>query len=260
MKADIKHLEFIHDTLRVDGNPKSPFWFMGLEEGTGDDSRSADEHIHAQYVSAVDQQENGPVEFRYARKLESLQATFAGYIKLLLSVTDAEHAPSRPWTKDDVFDYQRNKLGCVETEEYSSCLVELFPLPRHSHNDWLYGEIASRPELSFLASPATYASHALAISRGPLFIEKVKEFKPRVLFCFGADGRNALSPLINSSLIKIELKCKRGQSSLQAHASYIDTTLVIFSYHPGRFLPDDYWRELGQEVVVLLNNPQSAVA
>jgi len=34
------------------------------------------------------------------------------------------------WTKNDVLNYQRNKLGTLTVEEYSTCLLELFPLPR----------------------------------------------------------------------------------------------------------------------------------
>lgn len=247
----LEQLTVVLKTIQMQGNPDAPYWFMGLEEGT-DASKSAEVQIKEQYDAANHQKEHSVVPLGYARELKTYQPTWGGYIKLLLSLRDSVEASSVQWDKADVLDYQRNILGDLAVTPYGTALLELFPLPRKCHNSWVYEKLADQPGLEFLATPQTFAEYPLVKSRASSIVEKVEEHQPRVLFCFGRDGENALTPELKSKVTELSVKKNDEGGVMSASIGTIQSTVVVFCNHPGSFPTDLYWRELGKEVAQFL--------
>ena len=110
MEARLDQLEMVLKTIAMQGNPNSPFWFMGLEEST-DVEISADDQILKQYRVAMAQNNGVPAALTAARERTTYLPSWGGYIKLLFSVRDALLGSGARWCSEDVKDYQRNKLG-----------------------------------------------------------------------------------------------------------------------------------------------------
>ena len=248
VEARLDQLELVLKTISIQGSPKAPFWFMGLEESTCP-TISADEQICFQYKSALEQTK-GPVELTYARELRKYQPTWAGYIKLMFSVRDAAGDSTTPWIKDDVLDYQFNKLGSLDTtDQYSASLLELFPLPRKSRrkHGWIYGDIANRPGMEFLSTKRSFSAHPWVRGRADLILETVKKHQPRVLFVCGKDGEYALRHLVDKVRLFDVIKNDKKEIASVPIGQW-GSTRIVFAYHPTSFQEDRYWRELGSVV------------
>ena len=244
MEARLDQLQLVLKTIAKQGNPQSPYWFMGLEEST-DPNYTADQQILTQYQTASEQAAGKIIPLSYARVRKAYQPTWGGYIKLLLSVRDAVEGPQSEWTTNDVLHYQRNVLGDSDIQEYSTCLLELSPLPRKTRgHPWVYGDIADRPGMEFLSSYESFSAYQLVKDRASLIIDEVENYKPRVLFVFGKDGEFALRDKVED-LVSYEVVKSDSGRSMPAYIGTLDSTLVVFSYHPAYRPITTYWRRLG---------------
>ena len=253
MDVQLKHIELVQNTFRMFGDPDSPFWFLGLEEST-DPELSADEQIQAQYRASLEQNKLHKVPLSYARVRPTYQRTWGGYIKLLLSVKNNLSPSEKNWTDRDVMEYQRKRLGALGKDEFGSCLMELYPLPRKTRSHpWVYSEIANRPGLEFLSSHSKYKNHISTKNRSEILLSHVEQHKPRALFCFGADCRKYFGMRLNTKLEPLSIDNGVGRKHLPAFKASVGSTQIVFSYHPAAFgVSDDYWRNLGTVVALSL--------
>lgn len=268
MAVQIQHLEFIHNTVRMFGNPASPFWLLGLEESTDSDI-SADDQIlkqHSESEKLIREgmvplfQDNIPSRFLgtcpESSSTPTYQRTWGGYIKLLLSLENAQSASQTPWTLNDVREYQRSRLGSLKEDSLGSCLMELYPLPRKTRaHAWRYKEISHRPGLEFLASPATYKKHPLATGRARSLIAQVRTHQPKALFCFGSDCRHQITRHVDGPVTKYLIERSTEKEPLPIYTARAGATLIICSHHPvAPGVTDRYWRELGKFSADLLHD------
>lgn len=243
-KVRADQLALVLETISMQGSPDSPFWFMGLEEGTNPEI-SADEQILNQLHVAEHQLNNGPIGLDYARERRTLQPTWCGYIKLLLSMRDGIAGSGFQWTESDVLEYQREQLGALVQHEYGSSLLELFPLPRKSRGHrWIYSDVAHRPGMEFLSSVKDFNQHPLVKNRASSILNKVAKHEPRVLFVFGNDGKYALKHRIDN-VMSFQVVKDDQQNTHPAHIGTFNSTLIVFSRHPTSYVTDRHWRELG---------------
>ena len=72
MEARLDQLQLVLKTIAKQGNPQSPYWFMGLEEST-DPNYTADQQILTQYQTASEQAAGKIIPLSYARVRKAYQ-------------------------------------------------------------------------------------------------------------------------------------------------------------------------------------------
>lgn len=140
------------------GNPKSDFWFVGMEEGTGP---SWENHVEPRFHAW---HERGSAQFEDLRGYHeaigvpelfnppvTIQSTWRRLIQTVLAFHGEDATNSQ-----SIASYQANELGRAQGE---TCLPELLPLPARSTGAWPYAHLAD--ELPFLATRALYREQTL---------------------------------------------------------------------------------------------------
>jgi len=98
--------------------------------------------------------------------------------------------------------------------------------------------------MEFLRSYESFSDYHLVKDRASLIIDEVENYNPRVLFVFAKDGELALRDKIEDLNSYEVVKSDNGRS-MPAHIGTLDSTLVVFSYHPAYRPITTYWRRLG---------------
>lgn len=269
-----RDIEFLHDTFVLFGNPAADFWFLGLEEGDHPETGKVDEFVFHQRAKAeyykrlgvadlreivffgndlasdskyryldrpADKSDLNPSKFNY-------QKTWGGYSKLLFATANAGSHGEMPWTMADLLQYQGKSLGSASVGHApaSSCLMELFPLPRKGRGSqrWPYKELAGREGLAALARPGRYAKH-YGKPRALRLAELMEQHSPRFLVGFGNDCRTEMTDAL--ALTLDEHAVDTGTQQLPVYTTRVHQSTVCFSHHPvAHGISDHYWINLGK--------------
>lgn len=259
----------IHQSKLIYGSKDAPFWFVGLEEANGDCPDEADAlvsnalEVHREYMSdgqrsfrGSDCREKPCAEdcmYQSSRFLPcpksghefdaKLQRTWAGYIKILLTILDGS------FTAKSVRYYQKHHLADIHHTPASrqSALLELFPLHAKRHrNVWPYAALAKLPEWEILADGHSYRE-ALKTSQWQQIIELIKFHRPSFVFLASANEFSDL--LINTSgieVVRTPISWGNGKTSESLFAE-LGKTVMFTGNHPGGTvgLTNLYLRNLG---------------
>jgi hypothetical protein len=160
------------------GRYEAPCWFIGMEEGGGDDPR----HV-AHKLDKWDKR--GRPELTDLRDFHSdtqlmeqltesskLQPTWEQLIRILLTVK------GEPDTRKTIFEYQELKLGRADGE---TCVVELLPLPSPNSGTWIYPAYSLLPELR---TRKRYMKH-FARPRAEHLKARIQEHTPAFVVFYG---------------------------------------------------------------------------
>lgn len=270
--VDRKDIELLHETFILFGDPNAPYWFLGLEEG---DHPAKDVAIDG-FVRHLLKKTN---KYRNSEKLSlrdfcsggegtrflpnfdesdaksgkdvKYQATWGGYIKLLLSTE--MFGKDKSWTIDDVKRYQKYSLGALTESELlpKSCLMELFPMARKGRKKghWPYAPLADRQGLEFLKTPSSYQAYAEE-NRAKILLSLIKLHDPKYLICFGSDCKRAVLSLIDDT--PQEIAIDQGKRVLKVSSVIFGKTRILFSNHPtSHGVSNLYWRNLGAALAAL---------
>ena len=276
MNSDLKDitqndLNLLHETFILFGDPDAPYWFLGLEEGDHPgDGVVIDNFVRHLLVKTKKYNDAGKLSLRnfspedghkFLPKLEDsgvrsgknvkYQATWGGYIKLLLSAE--MHGSGTSWTIEDVKQYQKYNLGELGNSEGlpKSCLMELFPMARKGRKkgQWPYSLLADREGMEFMKTPSSYKDYAEQ-DRAKLLLSLVKKHQPKYLVCFGGDCKRVLMSQIDEepNLLKIH----QGKREMKVSTVSYGGTKVIFSNHPtSHGISNLYWKNLGAQLASL---------
>lgn len=272
-------LDKINNTFMMYGDPAAPYWLLGLEEAGGPKQDNA--NTASKFIDSLGKEIDKYNETSKSKSLRDLcgsnkkdteidkrvflpdsellkqgsnayklmfQKTWGGYIKLLHAVWNKHENDSLPWNLHEVKTYQEKYLGeyNIEDADKKTCLMELFALPRPGREpgDWKYSALAELyPSLSYLSSGEDYCKHVVDTRVG-LLRQSINSHRPRFLFCFGTDSRDALAFLELTD--KNRVKLSAGKSLFSVSSGYLDETLVVFSPHPtATGVSDLFWKNLG---------------
>ncbi|HBL52898.1 MAG TPA: hypothetical protein DDZ34_02320 [Syntrophaceae bacterium] len=125
------------------GNLNAKFWFIGMEEGGGNDIDELHKRISAWNENGKKLLEDvvsyhihiGMPHFfeKNGNKKVRIQRTWGQLIRILL-LSKGINA-----TMEHIRAYQTCSLGRAD-DHSETCLMELMPLPSSSTNDWIYGQ------------------------------------------------------------------------------------------------------------------------
>jgi hypothetical protein len=184
-------LKYINTFLGY-GNPKSPFWFIGMEEGGGNDSGQV-EHRFKVWNQRGQNATEDLVEFQkeigitkwFVPPKPRLQATWKKLIRIYLSANGREAVPD----VEAIRDFQVNRLGRrqISPKSPSPCLFELMPLPSPGLDEcpcyWLAEQY---PGLTFLNDRDDYTEKIRA-KRIELLRQHIRRYQPAVVCFYGMD-------------------------------------------------------------------------
>lgn len=117
------------------GSPKAPTWFIGLEQGGGENLAELDRRLSAWVdVGAApfgDFQEycRRIGERRWHGDTPRIQSTLGKLVRVVLASQGIEPTP------EVVRKYQAQRFGCANEQ---TVIAELMPLPSRSLSDWIY--------------------------------------------------------------------------------------------------------------------------
>jgi len=167
------------DTFYGYGNYAGPIWFIGLEEGGGDNFEEVADKVTlwdtrgaAEIDDLRQHHHNSAPTSPWFRRYAKLQRTWARLIRVLLA--DSETSPSR----DQLLSYQREHLGRSDSDH---CLLELFPLPSPRNEVFTY---AKHFTLDHLQSRKKYELY-YAPRRIKHIQQRIDEYRPPCVVLYG---------------------------------------------------------------------------
>ncbi len=168
------------DTFYGYGNYEAPYWFVGIEEGGGNDCNDIAIRLDVWQCRGRHEVEDLAafhdkikIDRFFADPVKS-QTTWNKLIRILLS--------SKGVTTDlrAVKEYQSTKLGRSTGE---TCLIELLPLPSPSTAMWLLAQWTVLPQLKTKKGYEKYYTPR----RANHIKQRIIEYKPRVVVFYGVD-------------------------------------------------------------------------
>lgn len=166
------------------GNPQAPVWFIGMEEGGGNNEAEIQARLdawealgHPEFADLYQfHQRIGITQFFEGDK-PKIQKTWKRLCGYHLSLS------SPTFDTESLRTFQATQLGRYNSE---TCLLELLPLPSSSLNDWIYAEITNNP---WLVTRSKYKKHLMPI-RQHRIRQLIQQHKPRRVVFYGSSYRN----------------------------------------------------------------------
>jgi hypothetical protein len=228
------------------GRYESEYWFVGMEEGGGDEIREVSRRLaiweRLGSPELVDNYEYhlGIRGYGYERFFEGnmkLQKTWAKLIRTLLNVQD----PNKIYTVSDIKQYQAH---CWGRKDSNNCLIDIFPLPSPSANRWYYDKWS---EITILKSRDTYKS-SLQDKRIDTLRKRIAAYKPKVVM-FYAMGTDYAK--IWEQVAETRFTAEKNFQIFNDKSVYIskkEETLFVMTYQPNAVWNNEYWNKVGKFV------------
>lgn len=224
------------------GNYLGDYWFIGMEEGGGNDCNDINKRLCA--WDTLGQPELADLyQFHYLIGIThffqppvKLQTTWSKLIRLLLS------AQGKFPISQDIRDYQIRLLGRIDGE---TCLLELLPLPSPSTNQWIYAKCFDLPKLK---SREEYKNYCLPYRISHLR-QRISHHKPKLVVFYGFNYLKHWQAIANVPLIHYP------SLSPPIYIGCNNDTLFIVIKHPvARGVPNTYFEQVGKIARKLLKN------
>ncbi len=212
------------------GSYSGEYWFVGMEEGGGNDLNQVTKRINT-WVELGETELVDIYEFhvkigypQYFRDPIKLQRTWMQQARIVLA------SKGLPSSTPEVRSYQRDIIGRKNKE---TCLLELFPLPSPSSNDWNYRLWSDLP---FLKDRKTYRVYCV-----PWRVEhisaRIKEYKPKFVVFMGQGYTNYWHTIVDRNFTD-----EGGFWS----ANSGDTTYVITNHPAAQGVTNAYFESIGK--------------
>jgi len=220
-------------TFYGSGNYSGKYWFVGMEEGGGNDLIQVTDRINTwkdlggtELVDIFDFhiRINYPEYFTNDVKL---QPTWKQQARIVLT------SKGLTVTTDQVKAYQRDVIGRRDSE---TCLLELLPLPSPSTAIWNYDQWSDLP---FLKSRKTYTEYCIPLRCDHIRSQIIK-YQPRfvIFFGFGKSYKKYWHSIAGKSVHFLD------KGDFFSYKS--DKTLYIIAKHPAaRGISNAYFESIG---------------
>jgi hypothetical protein len=248
------------------GNWDSDYWFVGMEEGGGNDLQLvvnkidsffqngySHEHLIDNYhfqVNLVGEPHNkealrflGP---RPNNRPVALQNYWAKMIKILL------HLNLLNSNNSAIRNYQKDHWGRIHNNDYFAkhAVIELFPLPSQNTNEWNYSEWTNHFENNFCPPLLDREGYFMTISnnRITLLQNKIREYQPRLVVFSGLTHQNYYDQIVgcNNWELLDQIKC---------YFQKVNNTLFVKTNHPNTWgIGHAYWNIVSDEILQRLNS------
>ncbi len=220
------------------GNYDAPIWFVGMEEGGGNDleqvaqrMKSWDRRGRRELEDVVEYHNEFGVT-RFWEDKPKLQPTWGRLIRML----QANSLSADPnVARKQVGEYQRDELGRSNSK---TCLLELLPMPSPSKKKWLYS--AWQNFVPQLATRAEYEKWFLP-DRINKIKERIRRHQPAVVVFYGVGYRKHWQTISESNFVESE---NAGFYLAQAGSNSF-----FMTHHPaahGR--TTEYWQKIGESI------------
>jgi len=197
MKLTNELLQSFITTFYGSGDYAGDYWFVGMEEGGGNDLPQVSARLNAwkdlggnELVDIFDFH-NKIAYPEYFRDPVKLQWTWMQQARIVLTLK------GQPATTGLVKAYQRDTIGRKGSE---TCLLELFPLPSPSTSDWLYAQWS---ELPFLRNRVSYRDYCAPWRCGHIR-SQIRVHHPKIVVFFGLKYCQYWQDIAGGSLIFTE--------------------------------------------------------
>jgi len=219
------------------GSPDAKVWFVGMEEGGGDNFTEIERRLSCWEQRGRRQLEDlrafheafGEDRWHCHRKL---QRTWSHLIRIYLS------ANFRSTDEEAVRDYQVERLG---RDGGDTLLLELFPLPSQSTSHWRYHAWSTLPALS---SRKSYMQK-LVRPRIERLRQLLTESHPKAVVFYGTTYRSFWNQLIPTSGRVQRLEVAGATIELTEHGS---TAYAICAHPSARGITGGYFGTLGRKL------------
>ncbi|WP_373507935.1 hypothetical protein [Thiocapsa sp.] len=223
------------------GTSNANFWFVGMEEGGGDNFKEIERRLSCWDQRGRRQLEDLRAfheafgEHRWHRD-RRLQPTWRHLIRIYLS------ANFHSTDEDAVRDYQVDKLG---REGGDTTLLELFPLPSPSTSNWRYETWSTLPSL---ASRESY-KEKLIHPRFEGLNRLISENRPQAVVFYGTTYRNIWNRFIPTSGRFQRFEVAGSTIELSEHQG---TAYAICAHPSAPGITSGYFSTLGRKLRPLL--------
>ena len=229
------------------GNFIKPFWFIGMEEGGGNNWGELELRFntwHRLGAKPIEDLRTFLVEIGQKKWFEPpvrLQSTWCRLIRVYLG---AER--DYPINLDKIRDFQANRLG-RNIEIPGPCIFELMPLPAPSTKFWPYKHLAANPNLVFLANRNTYANK-ITPQRIKLLNDSndsIQRHQPKVVCFYGFEYLEHWHKLAGAVLQRHELPDNVGGF----YSARQNGTFFVAMNHPARIgIKNAYFDAIGRVI------------
>jgi len=232
------------------GNYESKYWFIGMEEGGGDNIQEVSKRLSVweKFGSPelIDNFEyhKGISGYGYENHFEGkikLQPTWAKLIRAYLNIEN----PNRNYSADDIKKFQAKYWGRLNS---NNCLLDIFPLPSPSANNWHYDKWC---EIPILRNRDTY-KNALQSERVNTLQKRISTYKPKVVM-FYAFGDEYLK--FWEQVAEINFTEKNNYKIFRDKSVYLskkDESIFVVTYQPSAIWNNEYWDNVGRFIYTKL--------
>jgi len=193
MQLNDEFLQHFMSTFYGSGNYLGDYWFVGLEEGGGNDlvqvSNRLDAWKELGETELVDiYQFHTKINYpEYFTDPVKLQRTWMQQARIILS------AKGQASDTESVKEYQRDTIGRKNSE---TCLLELLPLPSPSISIWHYDDWTS---LKFLKNRKIYRDYCIPW-RVKHLQSRIYSYKPKIVVFMGLSYFNYWQTIAGQSM------------------------------------------------------------
>ena len=272
----------VHSQKLMHGSPRARFWFVGLEGGNHPEVEDVEEFLakraahHEGYNAGKFSNLRGyecleglcntqcpertkcrekhyhPCKIHGRTTQVKWQATYGGYIKLLLSLTKPG------WTLDDVKEYQHLYLGEVNGDpSISSSLLELYPMDNQRKRAWPYKHLGKIAGLEYLKTARKYREWAIETEWNKI-LDLILKHKPDYVFVFGADATYLARNDRSLNYIVRPIMTQGDNKTIDTGFASLGSTLITFARHPAGHTSDLYWKNIAAELLAVDANNLAA--
>lgn len=226
------------------GNYESKYWFIGMEEGGGDNIQEVSQRLSVWERSGspelIDNFEyhKGISGYGYENHFEGkikLQPTWAKLIRTYLNIEN----PNKNYSADNIKQFQAKHWGRLDS---NNCLLDIFPLPSPTANNWYYDKWCEMP---LLRTREIY-KNALQAERVDTLQRRVSTYKPKVVM-FYAFGNEYLK--MWERVAGINFTAKNNYKIFRDKSVYLskrDESLFVVTYQPSAVWNNEYWNNVGR--------------
>lgn len=236
--------QFLNDELlekRIEtfygyGNYQGKYWFIGMEEAGGEDFEDVNCRINI-WEKRKHQEIDDLAECEQARGWwdDRIGMTWKGLIRITLSANGQDNINA-----EDVRKYQVEELGRKDKE---TCLLELFPLPSPSIDDWIYAKYS---QLTFLSDRETYRNYCVD-KRINHITQGIKKHQPKVVVFYGMKYDYYWRKIAN-----IEFTRKDSKNHYFLIGENNQTVFVMVKHSVAFGVTSQYFHDIGKSIAAKL--------
>lgn len=228
------------------GNWNSDFWFIGMEEGGGDEFEEVKKRLDSWHNSLTDLIDNRVHHQRIGITKffdkGTLQSTWAKLIRLKLSM-QGELSGNANDDRNKIRGIQKNSWGQPKSD---NALLDLFPLPSPGIKPWKYGE-EEWTDIDYLQNRETYRKKLTEI-RTRYIRDKINTHQPKVVVFYSTSYMNYWNEIIQGDFTDEKQANTFTQNKNKMRWLIKNGTCFVQVPQPSAARANSFWNDAGHEI------------